>query len=145
MASNKLKVSLIAAGVLAAALLGLSFFVSGPQVTQAPVQSEQSISQASLGIDFGDGRVETFDVEVDGTGSLFQVLKNTLPEKEIEFFYESYSGLGELVTQIGDKKNGEGGKYWQFWVNGDYSQVGASSYIPKVGDIIKWKFTDEQQ
>ncbi|HBT81540.1 TPA: hypothetical protein DEB04_02350 [Candidatus Giovannonibacteria bacterium] len=145
MASSKLKFSLIAVGVLALALAGLSFFVDGPQVTQAPVQSEQTVSQASFEIDFGDGRTEAIEIEVDGTKNLFQVMKEVLTEQEIEFSYESYSGLGELITKIGDKKNGEGGNYWQFWINGNYSMVGASSYIVKPADIIEWKFTDEQQ
>ena len=53
--------------------------------------------------------------------------------------------MGELVTQIGLKKNGEENKYWQFWVNDEYAKVGVSAYIVEAGDKIKWKFTNDSE
>jgi plasmid maintenance system killer protein len=143
MGSNKLKVSLIAIGIVALGLAAASFFVSGPQVTEAPTNGQLSVGEAIVEIDFGDGRVERFTTEVNESKNLFQVMLDVFAEQELEFSSQNYSGLGQLITRIGDKKSGDEGKYWQFWVNGEYSIVGASAYIAEDGDIIKWKFTDE--
>ncbi len=48
--------------------------------------------------------------------------------------------MGDLITQIGDRVNGTGGNYWQYWVNNNYASVGADSYIVKGRDVIEWKF-----
>lgn len=146
MAPNKFRVSLIVGiGVLALVLTGLSFFA----ISEIPVIQEfltkPSPGPSIITIDFGDGATKTLKIQPDGVKTLFQIMKERFSEEGVELNYETYSGLGEFITQIGGKKNGEGDRYWQFWVNGAYSQVGASSYIVKVGDIIKWKFTNEKQ
>ncbi|MFH0712367.1 MAG: DUF4430 domain-containing protein [Candidatus Jorgensenbacteria bacterium] len=143
MASKKLRNSLIVVGVLALVLVGLSFFVSVPQLTDVPVGTNESIAHASFEIDFGDGQTETISFEADGTKNIFQVMEEALPAAGIHFDYETYAGLGKLIDQIGEKKNGENGNYWQFWVNGSYSTVGVSSYFVKAGDRIEWEFTNE--
>jgi len=151
MASNKLKVNLIIIGVLSLGLFGLSYFtVNSPLSVKDPYLIEQNSSEnlhglAFISVDFGGGRRKVMEVEPDGIQDLFHTMKEKLAYDGIELYYDTYSGLGELVTQIGDEKNGAEGKYWQFWINGAYSQVGASSYVPKAGDIIEWKFTDEEQ
>ena len=148
---NKLKVSLIITGVLSLGLFGLaSFIVDNPLSLKESSPVEQNLSGESQGlafisIDFGGGRRKVMEIKPNGIESLFQITKERLAEDGIELYYAAYSGLGELITRIGDEKNGTEGKYWQFWVNGTYSQVGASSYIPKAGDIIEWKFTPSQQ
>jgi len=142
MESKKLRTSLTAISLLAVALIGLSFFANEAKVVRQPVQ-DIATPLAYLEIDFGDRKSEIFTAEVDGTKNLLQVMEESLRENEIIFTYESYPGIGELVTQIGGKKNGDENKYWQFWINGEYSMVGVSSYMVMGGDLIKWKFTDE--
>ena len=143
MASNKLKVSLIVVSILALGLLGTSFFVGTKAPVEIPALSD-IVSRTELIIETGDDARKSFELQPKGE-NLFVLTKNKLSEEKVEFNYESYSGLGELITQIGDKKGGANGKYWQYWVNGNYAQIGASSYIVKSGDIIEWKFTDEKQ
>ena len=41
-------------------------------------------------------------------------------------------------------KNGDDNKFWQFWINGEYSQIGAADYLVQSNDLIEWKFTDNQ-
>src|SRR3989344_7748947 len=143
MALNKLKVSLIIVSLVALGFAAASFFVDTvPQVNSQV--ADGTASTVHLAIDFGDGEVKSFDFEPRGE-NLFILTRNKLSEEGIDVAYETFTGLGELITRIGDKRNGTGGKYWQFWVNGAYSQVGASSYIPRVGDVIEWKFTPSQQ
>ena len=146
MSPNKFRISLIVGlGVLALVLIGLSFFTIGEIPVIQEFLTKPSPGSSIITIDFGDGATKTLKIQPDGVKTLFQIMKERFSEEGIELNYETYSGLGEFITQIGDKKNGEEDSYWQFWVNGAYSQVGASSYIVKVGDIIKWKFTNEKQ
>jgi hypothetical protein len=104
---------------------------------------EKQQELVTLAIDFGDGRRQVMTAPAKGD-NLFELTKNLAAAQNLPFFYQTYPGLGELVTQIGDLKNGFEGKYWQFWINGAYSQVGASSYKPRAGDMIEWKFTNER-
>jgi hypothetical protein len=48
------------------------------------------------------------------------------------------------VTKIGDKVNGEDNRYWQYFINGAYAQVGADQYKLKNGDAVEWKFSADQ-
>ncbi|OGL25046.1 hypothetical protein A3A68_01090 [Candidatus Saccharibacteria bacterium RIFCSPLOWO2_01_FULL_48_13] len=48
------------------------------------------------------------------------------------------SSLGEYVVSInGD--DGDGTKYWLFYVNGKEANVGAGAYATKSGDTVVWK------
>ena len=75
--------------------------------------------------------------------NLLDALKSATKREGIEIKVKEYLGMGSLVESLGGTKNGTDGKYWQFWVNGQYSNVGASSYVIKQGDVIEWKFTKE--
>lgn len=54
---------------------------------------------------------------------------------------KDYPGLGEFVVSIGgitpDSKH-----FWQFVVNGQPAQVGASSYQTQNGDQIEWRLEE---
>lgn len=145
MSSNKLKISLVVLGIAALDLAALSFFVGSEAPAVQEFSSVGAQEKTNLTIDFGNGGIKTFRLKPDGSKSLLQLMKETLEKDGVVFSYKTYTGLGELVTQIGDKKSGADGKYWQFWVNGSYAQVGASSYVVNIGDIIEWRFSDEKQ
>lgn len=51
---------------------------------------------------------------------------------------KSFSGLGEYVESI-DGVKPDSKHFWSFYVNGKSSNVGASSYTTKSGDVIEWK------
>ena len=50
------------------------------------------------------------------------------------------SQYGLYVDSINGKKNGDGGKYWVFYVDGKLASIGAGEYITKGGENIEWKF-----
>ncbi len=72
------------------------------------------------------------DVIVTGETAI-QLLKN---DHKVET--KSYSGIGEMVLSI-DGVKPDSKHYWEFFVSGKSSNVGASSYILKAGDKIEWK------
>lgn len=87
-----------------------------------------------------DGGKKSYEVKTDGRENLFNRMKKELAREKVKFAYRRYPGLGVMINQIGDNKNGDGGRYWQFWVNGKFSAVGAGEYIVKPGDAVEWKF-----
>lgn len=46
--------------------------------------------------------------------------------------------FGDLVTSINGTE-GNGPKYWSFYINSTLSEVGAGAYVTKKTDIIEWK------
>ena len=99
---------------------------------------------AVLAIDYGDRPSEEFSGEARNGDTVLVFMGRLLALKNIAFIYKDFPGLGSLVDQIGEKKNGDGGKYWQYWVNGDYAKVGADAYGINPGDSILWKFANQQ-
>ncbi|HZP55849.1 MAG TPA: DUF4430 domain-containing protein [Candidatus Saccharimonadales bacterium] len=46
--------------------------------------------------------------------------------------------FGDQVTSINGTQ-GNGPKYWSFYVNGKLADVGAGTYVTKSSDVIEWK------
>lgn len=51
-----------------------------------------------------------------------------------------YGAMGQFVQSI-DGVKADSGHFWEFWVNGKSSNVGASSYKLQNGDKLEWKLT----
>ena len=58
-------------------------------------------------------------------------------EVESQYFsgYNSY-----YITSINGIKEGIDGRYWQYYVNGEYADVGCSKYVLNDNDLVEWKF-----
>ncbi len=136
--------------ILGGILILLVILVSGNrQSTTPPAQLENSptihplVSPAekfTLIIDFGNS------AEKISQSLNFQKGENLLDamiQTNLKIETKTYVGLGSIIESINDFKSGTNGKYWQYWVNGKYSQVGASAYQIQPGDVIEWRFSSE--
>lgn len=47
--------------------------------------------------------------------------------------------FGDFVTSIDGQASDGTTNFWAFYVNGEQSQVGASDYQTKNGDVIEWR------
>ncbi|MDP2704378.1 MAG: DUF4430 domain-containing protein [bacterium] len=112
--------------------------------TIAPDETSQKEAEIQLSFDYGDGQITAYSPKVHEGETLFELMHRLEIENKVQLSYKSFPGLGVLIESIGEKKNGEGGAYWQFWINGEYAKVGASEYIPKGGDKILWKFSNQK-
>lgn len=129
-------------------------FLAGWQVALAPgnghevlVNQNTGEIKADLALDFGGGRVENYNqIALTGGSSVFDLLKKAGTENNLVLDYKDYGGdMGVFITAIGNVYNVlSGDKFWQFWVNGQYSHVGASSYKLKNGDKVEWKYLKGQ-
>jgi len=53
-------------------------------------------------------------------------------------YWGSYDAI--FVDSIAGAKGGDGGKWWQYYVNDMLPMVGCDKYIVKNNDFIEWKF-----
>ncbi len=92
-----------------------------------------------LVIDDGEGAPKTFEVKVEGEMTTFDLLKSKTEELNIVLETKTYD-FGVLIEAIGDKKNGEDGKYWMYYVNGEMSVVAADKKEIRLRDKVEFKF-----
>lgn len=109
----------------------------------APAVVAAQVSDASVLLDDGQDKIITLPaIKVEPNDTVLSVLQRLDTEREdVAIATQSFTGLGSLVTSINDIKNGGGDKYWQYWINNQYAQVGADQQAVKAGDVIMWKFT----
>ena len=86
------------------------------------------------------------DVAIGDDSSVFEILQKIASENNIELNYKDYGGdMGVFIESINGKQNDfDSGYYWQYWVNGQYAKVGASSYELQDGDVVEWKYVEGQ-
>lgn len=114
---------------------------SVPQVAQ----KNEAQSVASLMIDYGNDRIKTYsDLTVSDQSTVFDVLKQAAEKNNIDLQYKDFGGeLGIFIETIdGVGKDPAQKKWWQFWVNNKYSQVGSGNSKVQPGDVIQFKFTE---
>ena len=70
--------------------------------------------------------------------TLSEVLLSAQKNGSLNVSGTNYPGLGFFVTDVGSLHQGDG-KYLVYFINGTEASVGASSYVPKNGDVISWK------
>ncbi len=129
--------------ILGALIIGLFFgFLIGQQkaIDETLLTPSVTEGRASVMLDYGDGEVKTYNNFQAGSSTLFEITKTITSDERIGFESKEYPGLGVLIEKIGDKKNGDQGSYWQYWVNNQSLQVGADAYVVRSGDIVSWKF-----
>lgn len=111
-----------------------------PSLTVAPAKPVQ------LMLDYGNGKIDTYSMDLTKDTSVFELLQKSSQEKNIELKFKDYGGeMGVFVEAIGGIENNIAeNKYWQYWVNNNYAQVGPSQQILQTGDVIQWKFIQGQ-
>ena len=72
--------------------------------------------------------------------NLLEITEGATIQENWEFEFEDYGDMGVLITQIGDKTNGQDQKYWQYFVAGEQPQISVDKYYPPLGTTIEWKF-----
>jgi hypothetical protein len=113
------------------------------------IPSHRVTTPASIHVmlDFGDGRVKTVnDVALPANATVFDALKQMSDTQKISLDYKDYGGdLGVFVNAIDAvPAKPTSDKWWQFWVNGAYSDKGISSVHLKPGDVVEFKFIKGQ-
>lgn len=97
--------------------------------------------QAVLNIDYGNADVKTFYLEFRQGDTIFDLLQKTANESNIELETKNYDA-GVFIESISGKKNGENGKYWLYYVNGQMPMLSADKNEVRPGDKVEFKFEE---
>lgn len=112
---------------------------------ELPEETELQTGEVLLSLDFGESRVEEFSgLEVSGPTKVFDLLVAA----DLDLEYRDFGGdMGVFIESIEGvgKRRGDEGKWWQFWVNGEYAELGVSSVEVTPGDEIEFRFTGDQE
>lgn len=98
------------------------------------------------GIPDGSGGVYqklTFDFDLgeeQASTTVFDALKNVADKNKFEIKYNNNYSFGVFIESIAGIKNGDGNKYWQYYVNSKLGDVAADKKEIKAGDVVEWKF-----
>ena len=102
---------------------------------------------ANLTLDFGDGEIKKLEAKkIDKDSTVFSLLQNVSEVESIDLKYKDYGAeMGIMIESIGGVENNlEAGKYWQYWINGEYAKVGVGAQLVDDGDEIEWKYVEGQ-
>lgn len=141
----------VAAAVILVAL-GVIVGWSLPRTTSQPAPAggrdvAVSTTTASVLVDFDDGRVTTYArVPITAGDSVWQLMEVLQRTRGLAIESKDFGGdLGVLITGIGGVANDTtGSRYWHYWVNQRFAQVGVSAYRVNPGDQVMWKYTSGQ-
>jgi hypothetical protein len=92
-----------------------------------------------LVIDDGEGSSKSFQSEFREGMTAFDLLEEKTKEIGLTLKIKTYD-MGVFIEAIGDKENGEDGKYWLYYVNGEMPQVAADKQLLNPGDKVEFKF-----
>ena len=153
MLKSKLNIKLVGAilgiSVLATiCLIGKEYISLEKEINsliQGAVTNESIIKQSAQEkilyiIDFGDGKVKTFQIVPTGNSTAFSLLEELAKRENFKVESKVYEGMGVFVESIDGVKNGADNKYWQYWVNSELPMVAADKKEIKKGDRVEWRF-----
>ncbi|MEK7482676.1 MAG: DUF4430 domain-containing protein [Patescibacteria group bacterium] len=106
----------------------------------APVVDEALQEDINLTIVFGPNDSASTSVKAKYGGTCLDILKRGAATLNFDLQTKDYGEMGVLVEKIRDKKNGDGGNYWMYYVDGKLSDVGASQQEIYPGSIVEWRF-----
>jgi len=112
---------------------------SQPKIEENNIVQETIKKEATIIIDYGEGSPNSFDIQFEEGATALDLLKNKTEESNITLETKSYD-IGVMIEKIGDKKNGQDGKYWLYYINGETPMVSADKTEIKSGDKVEFKF-----
>lgn len=124
----------VALAVAIAALYGAIRFIEPPTVTP------KGFLRVSLVVD-GDGWTVEYRGVWTTNNTAFGILLEAADLLGFEVEWVPYAiPSGVFVTAINGTVNGEGSRWWQYWVNDAYGNVAADRREIFEGDVVAWRF-----
>lgn len=110
------------------------------KISEPPAVTPKGLIRAGLVVE-GDGwTIEYVDVAT-GNNTAFGILLEAADRLGFDVDWVQYSiPPGVFVTAINGTVNGQGNRWWQYWVSGDYGNVAADRKEIFDGDLVEWTF-----
>jgi len=130
-----------------AILIGL-FAIFYPAPQKEEVTPEQGVAQVvpkaatvSVIIDTGEAMQKFPAVPYQDGMTVFSALQVLASSSSIQLSTKDYGGeMGVFIESINGVGPGDKTRWWQFWVNNEYSTVGASAYVLRPSDEVVFEF-----
>lgn len=79
-------------------------------------------------------------IPVTATSTVIDAMRAyALSSRSFSFETDEYPSLGLFITSINGTSNANG-YYWTLYINGNYSELGASSASVHAGDTLEWRY-----
>lgn len=134
----------IAIGVIVIISGWLIFFnrTEEPLTGREAFQEEEEIKEeVILIIDDGAKDPKSLKAEFVQGMTVFDLLDIKTKELDLTLKTKLYD-IGIFIEAIGDKENGQDGKYWLYYVNGEMPMVSADNREIGPGDKVEFKFEE---
>ena len=103
------------------------------------VEEEQIIEKAVLVISSGEEPVKIAEIDFKKGVTAFDLLEEGAEKLGLSLKVKSYD-IGVFVEAIGNKENGQEGKYWLYYLNGEMTQLAADKQLLSPGDKVEFRF-----
>ncbi|MCX6764133.1 MAG: DUF4430 domain-containing protein [Candidatus Nealsonbacteria bacterium] len=128
-------------GILLIISVAFIFYLKVPffqeQEKKLPEQNQEIIEEKLLlAINYGG---ENTEADFKEGMTVFDLLKNGSEKLNLALKIKNYD-MGIFIEAIGGKENGEDGRYWMYYVNGEMPMVSADKYQLKPADKVEFKF-----
>jgi hypothetical protein len=132
-------------GIIILLTLGGLILLNGitPPIPQRGIETLQSQprEKVSLIINYGDGTSDIFERKFREGMTAFDLLTEETQGSALTLKTKTYD-MGVFIEAIGNKENGQEGKYWLYYLNGEMPMVSADKKEIKPGDKIEFKFEE---
>lgn len=112
----------------------------GKQISEVSVVDQVNKEKVIYIIDKGDGEPKEYQTILTKGATVFSLLKKLAQNENFKVESKVYPEMGVFVESIEGVKNGDNGRYWQYWVNGELPMVASDKKEIKGGDKIEWRF-----
>jgi hypothetical protein len=130
--------------VLALAFAGL-WILSEQLREKDEVKSPGSPIEVSL-IIHGDGWTINYHDVPTLNNTVFKILIECSQVYNFSVDYKHWEGYDSIfVNSINGTSNGQDNKWWQYYVNGEYGEIGCDKKEIFEGDLVEWKFEEPGQ
>ncbi|MFQ5574505.1 MAG: DUF4430 domain-containing protein [Terriglobia bacterium] len=112
-----------------------------PRASEVPRSESrvEAISEVKLIIDHGS-RSE-YSVEIASGATVYDLLDKASRTNGFSLRVSQHSSFGVFVEEIDGVANDKrAGKYWLYYLNGDFAALGASVQTLDEGDVVLWKY-----
>lgn len=134
-------IALVLAAVLTAGFFCLRAKNTIPPLPEKTGEAEEAAAgNVFLTISFSGQSTSSLEIAAQDKLTAFDVLQKAAEALGLGLETKDYGEMGVLVEKLGDKKNGDSGNYWMYYVNGKLAPVAANKQEVKAGDRVEWRF-----
>lgn len=129
---------IIALAIVFSDRFGMKEAVLSPET---PLEESEILETAICIIDDGKDSPKNYEIEIKEEITAFDLLKKVSEEASFKIKTSQYE-YGIFIEAIGGVENGQDGKYWLYYLNGQMPSVAADKQLVKPGDRLEFRFEE---